>query len=54
MTPHMFLGSYQRRCPICANKRRGPNAPGTYLKDLLQDKETRDYFRKAIEDYYLK
>lgn len=24
------------------------------LWDLLQDKETRDYFRKAIEDYYLK
>jgi len=24
------------------------------LWDLLQDKETRDYFRKTIEDYYLK
>lgn len=24
------------------------------LWDLLQDQETRDYFRKSIEDYYLK
>lgn len=24
------------------------------LWDLLQDKETRDYFRQSIEDYYLK
>jgi len=51
MTPHMFLGSYQRRCPICANKRRGPNAPETYLKDLLQDKEYGDDY-EWLDDYH--
>ena len=45
-TPHMFLGKYKTRCPICANKNRGKYLlKENYLNSILD----KDY--EWLEDY---
>ena len=40
VTPHMLLGSKQRRCPTCANLQRGKYLHSdTYLEDVLSSKK---------------
>lgn len=36
VSPHDFFGKRKRRCPNCANNKRGPRKDSNYLEDILK------------------
>ena len=51
ITPHMLLGTKQRRCPVCANKGRGSHLRSpTYLADVLATQTWGDEY-EWLEEY---
>lgn len=48
ITPHMFLGSYKRRCPYCANKSRG-QFKDNYLDTILKESNEKGKYEWQID-----
>jgi hypothetical protein len=51
VTPQMFIGKKQRKCPYCANKNRGNyQQKENYLNNILKDNNLENEY-KWLEDY---
>jgi|GEM_PF-1896689 len=51
ITPHMFLGSKQRRCPVCGNKARGSHLRGKDYCQTALDSQSYGGDYEWLEEY---